>query len=92
VHEQVGALASRTRLSDLFVSPEKTIDRSGQSKRNARAGTTGGWSTSAVVTLTRSSCMTTPPWVSSCACTSGTSGGRPSSAMRVSMSYAFISK
>ena len=44
VDEDVGPLASAMRLSDGAVSPEMTIDRSGPSKRYAKAGTTGGWS------------------------------------------------
>src|SRR5687767_14066438 len=53
--------ASRISSSDLVVSPENTTERSGPSKRKAKAGTTGGWSTTAAVTVTRSSCMTGPP-------------------------------
>ena len=40
------------------MSPEITIDRSGQSKRYAKAGSTGGCSTSAAVTFTARAAIT----------------------------------
>jgi hypothetical protein len=49
--ENVSPFGELDRWSDRAVSPEITIERSSASNRYANAGFTGGWSTSAALTV-----------------------------------------
>ena len=75
-----------------MVSPEKTIERPAASNRKAKAGSIGGWFTSAAVTRTLSSSYTMPGRSSSVGFRSVLGSGLPSSAMRMPMSRSFSSQ